>query len=207
MAETEAKPLRVTALHGPQSQIDAASIADARQILIDSKCPIVYAGGGVRTDGGVEVLRDFIEDTDIPVVHTLHGVGGLPGNHPLFLGMIGMHGNQAANTAVQECDLLIAVGARFDDRATGNLKKFAPNAAVIHIDIDPAELGKLRKPFVSLAGNMRDVLPHLAGPELDIQPWREKCAALKQQHQWRYDAPTEKIFAPEFFKRAVAARR
>ena len=200
LMETDAQPLTNDGDGDNNMSLDTESIATARQLLADSKCPVVYAGGGVRTEGGVEVLREFIEDTNIPVVHTLHGIGGLPGEHPLFLGMIGMHGNQAANNAVQECDLLIAVGARFDDRATGNMKKFAPNAAVIHIDIDPAELGKLRKPAVSLEGNMRDVLPHLAGPMLEIDHWREQCANWKQQFRWRYDAPTEKIYAPEFLK-------
>lgn len=194
-----------------------------RELLAGAQRPVIYAGGGIEKGDAIEEFRAFVSRFQIPVVHTLHGLGGLPGDDPLFLGMLGMHGNQAANHAVQNCDLLIALGARFDDRATGKLAEFAPKAAVIHVDIDPAELGKLRTPTLSFAGDLKVVLPRLAaaregvlgGAEggmsesameavcvsKEVGAWREQCQRWKEEYRWRYDAPTEKIYAPEFLRR------
>ena len=158
LTETEALPMPQRSQDSSTATIAASSeeaFESARQLLASSQRPLIYAGGGVRMSNGVSELREFVESHQIPVVHTLHGIGGLPGDHPLFLGMVGMHGNQAANHAVQGCDLLIAIGARFDDRATGKLAEFARGAAIIHLDIDPAELGKLKTPTVSIAGDLR----------------------------------------------------
>ncbi|RNL98857.1 acetolactate synthase large subunit, partial [Dickeya undicola] len=109
-----------------------------------AKKPVLYVGGGVGMAQAVPALRSFIETARIPAVATLKGLGAVEKDYPYYLGMIGMHGTRAANLLVQECDLLIAVGARFDDRVTGKLSAFAPHANVIHMDIDPAELNKLR---------------------------------------------------------------
>jgi acetolactate synthase-1/2/3 large subunit len=106
--------------------------------------PVVYGGGGIALGDAVQAFRTFVDATQIPTVLTLKGLGALPTQHPLNLGMLGMHGTRAANMAVQECDLLIVVGRRFDDRATGKLAEFAPNARVVHMDIDACEIGKLR---------------------------------------------------------------
>lgn len=114
--------------------------------------PMLYVGGGVGIAQAVPALRDFIQATGIPAVATLKGLGAPDASDACYLGMLGMHGTKAANLAVQACDLLIAVGARFDDRVTGKLNTFAPDAAVIHMDIDPAELNKLRRAHVALQG-------------------------------------------------------
>ncbi len=110
-----------------------------------SSRPIIYGGGGILLGDAVSPFRHFVETTGIPTVFSLKGLGALPGDHPLNMGMLGMHGSVAANQVVQEADLLIAVGVRFDDRVTGKLSRFAPHAQVIHLDIDPAEIGKLRQ--------------------------------------------------------------
>ncbi|MEM9411959.1 MAG: acetolactate synthase 2 catalytic subunit [Planctomycetota bacterium] len=201
LAETDALPLRRTELVHAASTYEVSQLERAKKLLGQSKRPVIYAGGGVEKSGATDELRAFVDRMQIPLVHTLHGIGGLPGNHELFLGMLGMHGNQAANQAVQNCDLLIAVGARFDDRATGKLNTFAPDACVIHIDIDPAELGKLRTANVSLGADIKEVLPELSIPAPDFDAWRYQCNQWKQEFQWRYDAPTNRVYAPEFLRR------
>lgn len=147
----------------------------------------------------VPALRKFIAVTQMPVTCTLKGLGAVEADYPYYLGMLGMHGTKAANFAVQECDLLIAVGARFDDRVTGKLNTFAPNASVIHMDIDPAEMNKLRQAHVALQGDLNSLLPALQQP-LKIDAWRQSCAELRAEHAWRYDHPGETIYAPLFLK-------
>ena len=130
---------------------------------------------------------------------TLKGLGGIPTDDPDFLGMLGMHGTRAANMAIDHCDLLICVGARFDDRATGKLDSFAPRAKVIHIDGDPAEIGKLRVPEVGLAGDLSTILDHLtARPE--VTEWAQQCRAQKIMWAPRYDAPGGGVYAPALLK-------
>ncbi|TKI03915.1 acetolactate synthase 2 catalytic subunit [Martelella alba] len=167
----------------------------ARALLAQADKPMLYIGGGVGIARAVPALRAFIDQTGMPCVATLKGLGAPDPDYPCYLGMLGMHGNQAANLAVQGCDLLMAVGARFDDRVTGRLNAFAPNAKVIHLDIDPAELGKLRQPHVALRGDLNLLLPALARP-LSIQAWRTETQALKAEYLWRYDHPGEAIYAP-----------
>lgn len=129
----------------------------------------------------VPALREFIAVTQMPVACTLKGLGAVEADYPYYLGMLGMHGTKAANFAVQECDLLIAVGARFDDRVTGKLNTFAPNASVIHMDIDPAEMNKLRRAHVALQGDLNSLLPALQ-QSLKIDAWRQNCAELRTEH-------------------------
>lgn len=171
----------------------------ARTLISQSKKPVVYVGGGVGMAGAVPELRHFLAVTSCPSVCTLKGLGAVSQDDPAYLGMLGMHGSKAANLAVQECDLLIAVGARFDDRVTGKLDTFAPHAAVIHIDIDPAELNKLRRAQVCLQGELTDILPALAQP-LSISGWRETTIDAKQQHQPDYSHPGTPIYAPALLK-------
>ena len=177
----------------------AAELQQAWDMLATAQKPMLYVGGGVGMAQTVPALRAFIEATDIPAVATLKGLGAPDTHHPCYLGMLGMHGTKAANFAVQDCDLLIAVGARFDDRVTGKLNTFAAKAKVIHMDIDPAELGKLRQAHVALQGDLKVLLPALQQP-LNIQPWRDEVMALKQQHSWRYDHPGQAIYAPLLLK-------
>ncbi|WLS78758.1 acetolactate synthase 2 catalytic subunit [Erwinia pyri] len=175
------------------------ALQQARALLAQAKKPILYVGGGVGMAGAVEALRAFAKETGIPCVATLKGLGTPDEQDPCYLGMLGMHGTKAANYAVQQCDLLIAVGARFDDRVTGKLNTFAPEASVIHMDIDPAELNKLRQAHVALRGDLNKMLPDLYQP-VEIAAWRQHVQQLKAENGWRYDHPGEAIFAPLFLK-------
>ncbi|EAW8148551.1 acetolactate synthase large subunit [Salmonella enterica subsp. enterica] len=176
-----------------------ADVEQARQMLEQAKKPMLYVGGGVGMAQAVPALRKFIAVTQMPVTCTLKGLGAVEADYPYYLGMLGMHGTKASNFAVQECDLLIAVGARFDDRVTGKLNTFAPNARVIHMDIDPAEMNKLRQAHVALQGDLNSLLPALQQP-LKIDAWRQSCAELRAEHAWRYDHPGETIYAPLLLK-------
>jgi acetolactate synthase I/II/III large subunit len=139
----------------PNAYADPASIKRAAEMILASARPVLYVGGGVLKARAAAELRELAELCDIHVVTTLMARGAFPDNHPLALGMPGMHGNYTAITSMQQSDLLINLGARFDDRVTGKLSGFAPNSKIIHADIDPAELGKVRKPDVSLIGDAR----------------------------------------------------
>lgn len=174
-------------------------LMQARELLAQAKKPMLYAGGGVGMAQAVPALREFVNATGIPTVVTLKGLGAPDANHPCYLGMLGMHGTKAANLAVQQCDLLIAVGARFDDRVTGKLNAFAPHAKVIHMDIDPAEMSKLRQAHVELCGDLNIMLPALSQP-LSIGEWQYDVISLKAEHPWRYDHPGQAIYAPLFLK-------
>ncbi|MBW8249844.1 acetolactate synthase 2 catalytic subunit [Enterobacter mori] len=176
-----------------------AEVEEARQMLAQAKQPMMYIGGGVGMAQAVPALREFIATTQMPATCTLKGLGAVDANYPYYLGMLGMHGTKAANLAVQECDLLIAVGARFDDRVTGKLNTFAPNAKVIHMDIDPAEMNKLRQAHVALQGDLNALLPALQQP-LVIDAWRQHTADMRAEHAWRYDHPGEAIYAPLLLK-------
>lgn len=176
-----------------------AEMEQARQMLAQAQKPMLYVGGGVGMAQAVPALREFIAVTQMPSTCTLKGLGAVEANDPHYLGMLGMHGTKAANFAVQECDLLIAVGARFDDRVTGKLNTFAPHANVIHMDIDPAEMNKLRQVHVGLQGDLNTLLPALQQP-LAIDAWRQYIADLRHEHAWRYDHPGEAIYAPLLLK-------
>ncbi|WP_455426218.1 acetolactate synthase 2 catalytic subunit [Dryocola sp. LX212] len=176
-----------------------SELNQARELLASASKPMLYVGGGVGMAQAVPALREFIAVTNMPSAVTLKGLGAVPAGHPFYTGMLGMHGTKAANLAVQECDLLIAVGARFDDRVTGKLNTFAPHAKVIHMDIDPAELGKLRQAHVGLQGDLTQLLQALQQP-LDISEWQQEVVALRETNPWRYDHPGEAIFAPLLLK-------
>ena len=143
------------------SPIDETTVERAFHALLNARRPVLYVGGGIANSGAHELLRRFAETFRLPVTPTLMGLGGFPSAHPLSLGMLGMHGTYAANMAVAQSDLLIAVGVRFDDRVTGKLATFAPQARVIHIDIDPANIGKNVAPSLSIAADARQALSQL----------------------------------------------
>ncbi|WP_369309116.1 acetolactate synthase 2 catalytic subunit [Providencia rettgeri] len=174
-------------------------IQQARALLEQSEKPMLYIGGGVGMSGAVSELREFIAYTGLPSVSTLKGLGAVDPADENYLGMLGMHGTKAANISVQRCDLLIAVGARFDDRVTGKLNTFAPNAKVIHIDIDHVELDKLRQTHVALHGDAKALLPKLILKKT-ITPWQAEVQQLKKEFGWRYDHPGEPIYAPLLLK-------
>ncbi len=145
----------------PQTEGDPALVRQAAELVLGAARPVIYAGGGILKARAAAALRELAERTGIPVVTTLMARGAFPDRHPLCLGMPGMHGNYTAVTAMQHADLLVALGSRFDDRVTGKISAFAPDAKVIHVDIDPAELGKVRRPDVAVAGDCRVVIEEL----------------------------------------------
>ncbi|MEB3827282.1 biosynthetic-type acetolactate synthase large subunit [Phormidium sp. CCY1219] len=169
-------------------------INQAVKLIQEAKCPLLYVGGGAIASGAHAEITELAEHFHIPVTTTLMGKGVFDEHHPLSVGMLGMHGTAYANFAVSECDLLIAVGARFDDRVTGKLDEFAQTAKTIHIDIDPAEVGKNRKPDVPIVGDVRQVLvdllrrSHEVGDvvrESQTKAWRDRI------RQWREEYPLE----------------
>jgi acetolactate synthase-1/2/3 large subunit len=186
--------------HGKQVREAAALIARARQ-------PVLYVGGGVLKAEASEELAELAELTGAPVVTTLMARGAFPDSHPLNLGMPGMHGNVTAVTALQKADLLIALGARFDDRVTGELSSFAPNAAVVHADIDPAEIGKNRKADVPIVGDAKATIAelvtalraeHEAGRTPDLAAWWEQLEDWRARYPLGYDWPEDGALSPQY---------
>jgi acetolactate synthase-1/2/3 large subunit len=171
-------------------------VKEAARLITEARRPVIYAGGGILKARAAEALRQLAERIDTPVVTTLMARGAFPDDHPLCLGMPGMHGNYAAITAMQQSDLLIALGTRFDDRVTGRVANFAPEAKVIHVDIDPAELGKIRRPDVPIVGDCRRVivemvraLEGLAQPER--REWRSRISGWQERFPLHYDPPED----------------
>ena len=169
---------------GHKRQIDKAI-----ELITAAERPLIYAGGGVISSNASPELVGFASAHGIPVTTTLMGLGCIPCDHPLNLGMLGMHGTEYANFAVTECDLLIAIGARFDDRVTGRIETFAPHAKVIHIDIDPAEIGKNKRVDVPIVGDIKSVLTDvIAGlaKKNACEAWQKRIKHWKQHHPLRY---------------------
>jgi acetolactate synthase I/II/III large subunit len=188
----------VTSIHLPGYKVftegHTGQIRRAAQMIQEAERPLVYAGGGIVASGASRELREFVELTDIPAVSTLMGLGSLPSHHPNFISMPGMHGSYSANMALSNSDLLIALGVRFDDRVTGRLAAFAPHAKVIHVDIDPAEIGKNRAPDVPIVGDVKRVLSKLTKLLAEPAPANEKVATArrvwwKQVRDWKAEHP------------------
>ena len=196
------------AVDAPESPKDA-SLHEALALISQADHPVIYGGGGIALGDAVQAFRTFVDATQIPTVLTLKGLGALPALHPLNLGMLGMHGSRAANLAVQECDVLIVIGARFDDRATGKLAEFAPNARVVHMDIDACEIGKLRHADAGVRGDIVTTLTkltlacaaHMHGRHgAARRDWRTQCQERARMHAARYDAPGDTVYAPALLK-------
>jgi acetolactate synthase-1/2/3 large subunit len=166
-----------------QVRLAAEAIAKARK-------PLIMAGHGIMLSGATELFREFVEKTGIPVVHTLLGLGTFPESHPLGLGLMGMHGHKQVNDALDECDLLVNIGARFDDRATGQVSGFAPNAFVVHVDIDPAEIGKNVHTDVPVVGDAREVLK-LVIPEVQEGSYDDWMAWIDSRRNRALDEALE----------------
>ena len=190
----------------PVAKPHGKQIREAARLIAEAKRPILYVGGGVIRSHSSDELRRFVELTQIPVVTTLMARGAVPDSHPLHLGMPGMHGSVAAVTALQKADLLITLGARFDDRVTGQLSTFAPNAKVIHADVDPAEISKNRTADVPIVGDCKDVITDLlvavaadieAGRPGDYEAWRQETAAWKSTYPVGYSAPEDDTVSPQ----------
>jgi acetolactate synthase-1/2/3 large subunit len=166
--------------------VNAGQVITAAEMIQNAQRPLIYAGGGVISSNAAAELKELAEMMKIPVTTTLMGIGGFPGNNYLALGMPGMHGTRYANYAIGECDLLIAVGVRFDDRVTGRLEHFAPGAQIIHIDVDAAEIGKNINAGIPIVGEVKEVLQALIQrlkPVDDFSPWHETI------DRWKEDAP------------------
>ncbi|MDP9431531.1 MAG: acetolactate synthase large subunit [Actinomycetota bacterium] len=190
----------------PASKPHNKQIREAARLMLTSKRPVFYVGAGVLKGRAAEQLRTLAELTGIPVVTTLMAIGAFPDSHPQHLGMPGMHGAVAAVTALQKSDLLITLGARFDDRVTGKLASFAPDATVIHADIDPAEISKNRTADVPIVGDVKDILTDLivavqreqaAGMRGDYAAWWAQLNTWRETYPIGYDQPEDGSLAPQ----------
>jgi acetolactate synthase-1/2/3 large subunit len=183
----------------PREQIAQVAAAIKR-----SKRPVIYAGGGIITGDASDELRELVRKTGIPVTMTLMGLGAFPGDDPLSLDMLGMHGSVYANYAVDQADLLIAIGVRFDDRVTGKVSEFAQHGFIVHIDIDPSELNKNKLVHVPIVADVEDALHQLnkvvEKPTASLQPWYDQIAAWKKEDPFAYDTAYPGIVA----QRAIA---
>ena len=191
----------------PVTKPHSKQIREAAKMILASKQPVLYVGGGTIRANASESLRQLADITGIPVVTTLMARGVFPDSHPLNLGMPGMHGTVAAVGALQKSDLLITLGARFDDRVTGKLSTFAPNAAVIHADIDPAEVGKNRVADIPIVGDLAEIIPELvaaikveqaAGAVGEYEGWWAQLNRLRTTYPLGYDQPDDGTLSPQY---------
>ena len=185
--------------YNPVYEGHKGQIKMAIKMIKDSKKPLIIAGAGILKAHAYEELKEFVEKTNIPVAMTLLGLGSFPGNHELALGMIGMHGTTYANYAANEADLIIAAGMRFDDRVTGNPQKFIPNAKIIHIDIDPAEIGKNKLIDVPIVGDLKNVLTDLneKAPKVSHDEWLKQIKKWKKDYSLIYRKTKDDILIPQ----------
>jgi acetolactate synthase-1/2/3 large subunit len=203
----------------PVTTGDPVEVRRAAELMLSAERPVLYAGGGILKARGAEALLELANRTGIPVVTTLMGRGTFPDSHPLCLGMPGMHGNYTAVTAMQRADLLVALGSRFDDRVTGKISAFAPEAKIIHVDIDPAELGKVRRPDVGIVGDARIVIEQLlealaaaglgpagttpasgtaAAERPDLAPWIAQVRAWQKEFPLTYNQVEGGALKPQY---------
>jgi acetolactate synthase-1/2/3 large subunit len=198
----------------PVAKPHGKQIREAARLIREARRPVLYVGGGVIRSRASEVLRQFVDLTQIPVVTTLMARGAVPDSHPLNLGMPGMHGSVAAVTALQKSDLLITLGARFDDRVTGQLSTFAPGAKVIHADIDPAEISKNRLADVPIVGDCKEVISdlmaalsgeHEAVRPADYEDWRAQVAQWKATFPLGYSAHDDETLSPQYVIERIGA--
>jgi acetolactate synthase-1/2/3 large subunit len=200
----------VTEIHLPGYKVvtdgHAGQIRRAAQMMWEASRPYVYAGGGILAAEATPELTELVETLDAPAVCTLMGLGGLSSSHPNFISMPGMHGSYTANMGLYECDLLIALGVRFDDRVTGRLAAFAPHAKVIHLDIDPAEIGKIRTADLPIVGDAKKVLSKLnkilKEMEAEMAPLHaeDRKAWWKQIREWKEEHPLTPVFSTDEIK-------
>lgn len=184
----------------PTLQPNYLQIRKLTEAVSSAKKPVILAGAGILHSKATTELKQYAQQQQIPIVHTLLGLGGFPADHDLFIGLGGMHGCYAANMAMYECDLLLNIGARFDDRLTGNLKHFAPNATVAHIDIDPAEIGKNVPTKIPVVADAKEALKQLI--EQDGKPpvhneWMDKINGWKKEHPYYYDQESSEHLKPQ----------
>ncbi len=195
--------------YSTHTEIRKEEIEEIIELLEESKSPVICAGGGVINSSAHRHLYEFAKATGIPVTTTLMGLGSFPETDELSLGMLGMHGTRYANYAISETDLLIGIGMRFDDRVTGNIKKFAPKAKIIHIDLDRAEIGKLVKHYLGVVGDVKEVLTALIytlkerQPELDFSEWHKRLKKWKEEHPLKYESEDKEGVKPQLIVETV----
>ncbi|BAM08152.1 biosynthetic-type acetolactate synthase large subunit [Leptospirillum ferrooxidans] len=195
--------------YNPTMQGNRWQIRKAAQAISKAKRPVLYAGGGIISSDATKELLDLVTLTNIPTTLTLMGLGALSGTHPRFMGMLGMHGTYAANMAIHHCDLLIAVGVRFDDRVTGKISEFSPHSKVIHIDIDPTSIRKNFHVDIPIVGDAKHILkdlieeikelnkPEPPSKEKLIDPWIEQVEEWEKEHPLTYEHDTE-VIKPQY---------
>ncbi|WP_199439179.1 acetolactate synthase large subunit [Umezawaea beigongshangensis] len=192
----------------PTTRPHGKQVREAAKLVAASRKPVLYVGGGVIKAGASAELLRLAEETGIPVVTTLMAKGAFPDSHPQHMGMPGMHGSVGAVAAMQQADLLVALGARFDDRVTGQLSSFAPDAKVVHADIDPAEISKNRRADVPIVGDCKEIITELidairaeregAAKPVDLTPWWEQLNSLRETFPLGYDWPADGTLSPQF---------
>ncbi|MEJ7797107.1 MAG: biosynthetic-type acetolactate synthase large subunit [Solirubrobacteraceae bacterium] len=212
-ADIDYEPVTDLQLPGYQPTTDgnAKQIRQAAKAMASARRPVIYAGGGVVNANAAQELTDFATSDRFPVTCTLMGLGAFPAPHPQWLGMLGMHGTRAANYAMDEADLICCIGARFDDRITGKLSEFAPNAKFIHIDVDPAEISKNIPAHIPIVGDARNVLKKLAkeyraldavdGSRMD--EWWSRIEGWREKHPLRYDDSSDGEIKPQYMVQAL----
>jgi len=191
----------VTSIHLPGYKVytegHTGQIRRAAQMMLEAERPMIYAGGGIVLSNSSAELRELVELVDAPAVCTLMGLGSLGSEHPNFISMPGMHGSYAANMGMYNTDLIIALGVRFDDRVTGRLNAFAPHARIIHVDIDPAEISKIRNADLPIVGDLKRVLPKLSAVLRELKPSAGERAGLKawwkQIREWKDEHPLKPV--------------
>ncbi|MEK9625324.1 MAG: biosynthetic-type acetolactate synthase large subunit [Gammaproteobacteria bacterium] len=192
--------------YAPVTKGHSKQINRAAELLLNARRPVIYTGGGVVLADAAKQLTALVDKLGYPCTNTLMGLGGLPSDHPHFLGMLGMHGTYEANMAMYECDVMLSVGARFDDRVTGDLSKFSPKAKIIHVDIDPASIGKNVRVEVPIVGDAGEVLDQLlsavaasgSAPNAgDLEAWWKMIASWRGRESLAYDESNE-VIKPQY---------
>jgi acetolactate synthase-1/2/3 large subunit len=211
-ADIEYEPVTDIRLPGYQPTTDGNTkqIRQAAKALASARRPVIYAGGGVISAGASKELVELATADGFPVTTTLNGLGGFPAPHPQWLGMLGMHGTRSANYAMDEADLICAIGARFDDRITGKLSEFAPRAKFIHIDIDPAEIAKNVPAHIPIVGDARKVLAKLVVEYRALEPergrldeWWQRIRGWQDKHPLRYDDTSDGEIRPQYMVQSL----
>jgi acetolactate synthase I/II/III large subunit len=211
-AEIDYHPITDVHLPGyqPTTEGNRKQIRLAAKALANARRPVLYVGGGVVSSGASEDLVELATSDNLPVTCTLMGLGAFPAPHEQWIGMLGMHGTRAANYTMDEADLIVAIGARFDDRITGKLSEFAPRAKFIHIDVDPAEISKNVPAHIPIVGDVKRILPQLTAEYRALEPdpsrlagWWERIHGWQQQHPLRYDDSTDSEIKPQYLIEAL----